>query len=138
LQFILPYGTVFGSTSFTLTATAGTFNTVDKLSSTTRFYQFPSLWAQVDTIAGNSITGGIVTNVSSIATRISNYGVSTTGNVGYVLYNPVADNGDACDHGQSVDWVANFFLGNSTKELSTCSISLTATNTQSAATKAFT
>jgi hypothetical protein len=139
VHMVFPRGVTFGTTpTFTFKTGSDTYKSIKQLSSTTRFYQFPSLWAQVDTITGNSLTGGTITNVSSIATRISNYGVSSAGNVGYVLYNPIAANTDACDHGQAVDWVANFFLGNSTKELSTCSISLTATNTQSAATKNFT
>jgi hypothetical protein len=139
LQFVLPYGTTFGTTTFTFKTGSATFDAAKSLSSTTRFYQFPTVWAQTLSVTGNPLTTGPVpVQISSITTRISDYSITTAGKDGSVIFR---DNGAAtaaCDHAKAVDWVTNFGIADTTKAFTTCSISLTATNTQSAATKAFT
>jgi len=139
MQFILPYGATFGTTTFTFASTSDTFGTINVLSSTTRFYQFPTAWGLTTAVSGNALTGGTVaTQISAVNTRISDFTVTTAGKSGYAMNSAQgAAATAACTHSSAIDWVA-MGLADTTKTFTTCTISLTATNTQSAATKAFT
>jgi hypothetical protein len=139
MQFVLPYGATFGTTTFTFASGSDNFGTISVLSSTTRFYQFPTAWGLTTTVAGNTLTGGTVaTQISAVNTRISDFTVTTAGKSGYVMNSAQGTAAtDACTHGKAIDW-ATMGLADTTKTFTTCTISLTASNTQSAATKAFT
>jgi hypothetical protein len=138
MQFTLPYGATFGTTTFTFDSTASSFGTISVLSSTTRFYQFPTAWGLVTAVTGNALTTPAATQISAVNTRISDFTVTTAGKSGYAMNSA---NGTAataaCTHSAAIDWNA-MGLADTTKTFTTCTISLTASNTQSAATKAFT
>jgi hypothetical protein len=90
LQFILPYGTTFGSTTFTFSSTADSFGNIDTLSSTTRFYQFPTAWGSVtDATADAMQTASVGTQISAVNSRISGFEGTTAGLNGYVMYRSV-------------------------------------------------
>jgi hypothetical protein len=139
MQFVLPWGTTFGTVGYSFTGTSDAFATMSSIESPTRFYRFPTVWG-TSTVSTNSLTGGSVgTQITSVNTRISDYTTDTTGVNGWAIFH---DNGQAstveCVHSATFDWKLTMGLANSTKPFTTCTISLTDMNTQSPATKAFT
>jgi hypothetical protein len=93
-----------------------------------------------DATADAMQTASVGTQISAVNSRISGFEGTTAGLNGYVMYRSVttAATADlACTSAKLIDWTA-MGLASATKDFTTCTISLTATNTQSAATKAFT
>jgi hypothetical protein len=138
VQFVFPYGTTFGSTAFTFASTSDTFNTPKTLSASTRFYQFPTAWSSLSAQSGGAFTTPVALSLSAINSRISDFSGVAAGKTRYHLFREAGTAVTAaCEHSATLDWTA-MGLANTTKPFTTCSISLPATNTQSAATKAFT
>jgi hypothetical protein len=138
MQFILAYGATFGTTTFTFASGADSFGTINSLSSTTRFYQFPTVWGLSTAHAAGAFTTPVAIQVSAVNSRISDFTATTAGKDGYAMNSAQGTAATAaCTHSATIDWVA-MGLADSTKPFTTCTVSLTATNTQSAATKAFT
>jgi hypothetical protein len=76
VQFVMPYGTTFGAVAFTFASGNDTFNTPSTLSSPTRFYQFPTVWADLSA-ASTSLTAPVAFTISAINTRLSTYVANT-------------------------------------------------------------
>jgi hypothetical protein len=140
VQFVLPWGTTFGSTQFTFASNADSFNSLDSLGSSIRFYKFPTVWGTTLDTSNNALTTPAAIQISAVNTRISDFSAASdvAGKTGWAVTRNVGNAiTDACTHSATVDWNA-MGMASAILEFSSCTISMTDTNTQSAATKAFT
>jgi hypothetical protein len=139
LQFVLPWGTQFGSgTSFDFISNADTFGTITTISSANRLYKFPTAWGESAISANASLTGPAGIQITAVNTRISDYTIDIAGKTNHAIFRLDVTLASAeCTNTAPVDWVA-MGLASATLDFSTCTISLADTNTESAVTKAYT